>query len=143
VSERLPEAGADEAVPALQARALAVIERVNGRSPLHDASLSASLPRAIAASPTLVLRALRCTLRRVEATGLDAIVARSPEVMSGALVFRGTRVLVKTLLDHLAAGESLDEFLDQFPTVKREQATALLSAAEALIQARLDEDPAR
>ena len=79
----------------------------------------------------------------MEATGLDAIVARSPEVMSGALVFRGTRVLVKTLLDHLAAGESLDEFLDQFPTVKREQATALLSAAEALIQARLDEDPAR
>lgn len=93
--------------------------------------------------PTLVLRASRCTLRRVEANGLDAIVARSPDVMSGALVFRGTRVLVKTLLDHLAAGESLDEFLDQFPTVKREQATALLSAAEALIQARLDEDPAR
>lgn len=66
----------------------------------------------------------------------DAIVSRSPDVMSGALVFRGTRVLVKTLLDQLAAGDSIDEFLDEFPTVKREQAVALLSLTEELISTR-------
>lgn len=79
----------------------------------------------------------------MEPARFDAIVSRSPDVMSGALVFRGTRVLVKTLLDHLAAGDSIDEFLDQFPTVKREQAVALLSLTEELIQARLDEGAPR
>jgi uncharacterized protein (DUF433 family) len=59
--------------------------------------------------------------------------------MSGTPVFRGTRVPVKNLLDYLAAGESLDEFLDQFPTVKRDQAVAVIAAAEEMILARLGE----
>jgi uncharacterized protein (DUF433 family) len=49
-----------------------------------------------------------------------------PETMSGAPVFRGTRVPVATLLDNLAAGVTLDEFLDNFPTVHREQAVQVL-----------------
>jgi uncharacterized protein (DUF433 family) len=53
---------------------------------------------------------------------VKSIVTVSPDVMSGVPVFRGTRVPVKNLLDYLAAGDSLDEFLAQFPTVKREQA---------------------
>jgi uncharacterized protein (DUF433 family) len=54
------------------------------------------------------------------------IVSRDPEVMSGELVFAGTRVEVKTLVDYLKAGHSLDDFLDGFPTVSREQAEAYL-----------------
>ncbi len=54
------------------------------------------------------------------------IVSRDPEIMSGELVFAGTRVEVKTLVDYLKAGHSLDEFLDDFPTVSREQAEGYL-----------------
>jgi uncharacterized protein (DUF433 family) len=72
-------------------------------------------------------------------SSLDRLVSSSPEVMSGTAVFRGTRVPIKNLLDYLAAGDSLDEFLAQFPTVKREQATELLAVAEELILARLGE----
>lgn len=55
-----------------------------------------------------------------------SVVSRSPEIMSGAAVFDGTRVPVQSLLDYLAGGHTLDEFLDDFPTVKREQAVGLL-----------------
>lgn len=54
------------------------------------------------------------------------VITRSPEVMSGAPVFAGTRVPVQTIIDYLAGGHSLDEFLDDFPTVRREQALELL-----------------
>ena len=54
------------------------------------------------------------------------IVFRDPEVMSGELVFSSTRVEVKTLIDYLKAGHSLDDFLEGFPTVSREQAEAYL-----------------
>ncbi len=54
------------------------------------------------------------------------IVSRDPEVMSGELVFAGTRVEVKTLVDYLKAGHPLDEFFDDFPTVSREQAEGYL-----------------
>ncbi|MBI4560917.1 MAG: DUF433 domain-containing protein, partial [Candidatus Rokubacteria bacterium] len=53
---------------------------------------------------------------------LDSVVQTDPEILGGTPVFRGTRVPVKNLLDYLAAGDSLDQFLDDFPTVKREQA---------------------
>ena len=74
---------------------------------------------------------------------IDAIVSVSPDVMSGTPVFRGTRVPIKNLLDYLAAGDSLAEFLDQFPTVKREQATALIELAEDLLLSKMDEAPPR
>jgi uncharacterized protein (DUF433 family) len=54
------------------------------------------------------------------------VVSRDPEIMSGELVFSGTRVEVKTLIDYLKAGHSLDDFLEGFPTVSREQAEAYL-----------------
>ncbi|WP_013321207.1 DUF433 domain-containing protein [Gloeothece verrucosa] len=57
------------------------------------------------------------------------IISRSPEIMSGTPVFTGTRVPVQTLLDYLKAGESIDDFLDGFPTVTREQVIALLEEA--------------
>lgn len=57
------------------------------------------------------------------------IISASPEVMGGTPVFAGTRVPVQTLLDYLKAGESIDDFLDGFPTVTREQVIALLEEA--------------
>jgi uncharacterized protein (DUF433 family) len=57
------------------------------------------------------------------------IISSSPEIMGGTPVFTGTRVPVQTLLDYLKAGESIDDFLDGFPTVTREQVIALLEEA--------------
>lgn len=56
------------------------------------------------------------------------------DVMSGTPVFRGTRVPVRTLFDYIADGSSLDDFLDNFPTVRREQALRLLEfVTESLV----------
>jgi uncharacterized protein (DUF433 family) len=55
-------------------------------------------------------------------------VSRDPEIMSGALCFSGTRVLVKALFDYLE-GSSLEEFLEDFPSVSREMAVAVIEAA--------------
>jgi len=63
----------------------------------------------------------------------NPIVSSSPEVMGGTPVFTGTRVPVQTLLDYLKAGESIDEFLDGFPTVTREQVISLLEIMERQI----------
>jgi uncharacterized protein (DUF433 family) len=57
-------------------------------------------------------------------------VSRNPDVMGGAPVFSGTRVPVQTLLDYLEAGDSIDEFLEGFPSVKREQVIAFLEEAK-------------
>lgn len=57
------------------------------------------------------------------------IISASPEIMGGTPVFTGTRVPVQTLLDYLKAGESINDFLDGFPTVTREQVIALLEEA--------------
>jgi uncharacterized protein (DUF433 family) len=65
----------------------------------------------------------------MESLKQENIVSRNPNVMNGALVFAGTRVPVKVLIDHLAAGDSLDDFLEGFPGVGREQAVAYLEMA--------------
>lgn len=57
------------------------------------------------------------------------IISTSPEVMGGTPVFAGTRVPVQTLLDYLKTGESINDFLDGFPTVTREQVIAFLEEA--------------
>ena len=65
----------------------------------------------------------------------EEILSRDPEVMNGALVFAGTRVPVEILVQHLTAGDAIDVFLEDFPTVTREQAIAYremtLEAADA------------
>ncbi len=53
------------------------------------------------------------------------VISASPEIMGGTPVFASTRVPVETLLDYLKAGESIDDFLDGFPTVTKEQVIAL------------------
>lgn len=60
----------------------------------------------------------------------SSIISASPEIMGGTPVFAGTRVPVQTLFDYLKAGESINDFLDGFPTVTREQVIALLEEAQ-------------
>ena len=60
---------------------------------------------------------------------LKQIVHSDPEIVSGTPVFVGTRVPAEALLDYLEGGETIDEFLDDFPSVSREQAIAFLEGA--------------
>ncbi len=57
-------------------------------------------------------------------------ISAEPEVMGGTVVFTGTRVPVQTLLDYLEAGETIDDFLEGFPSVTREQVIAFLEDAK-------------
>ena len=58
------------------------------------------------------------------------VISCDPSIMGGTAVFRGTRVPVQTLLDYLEAGESIDDFLEGFPSVTREQVIAFLEEAK-------------
>ena len=61
---------------------------------------------------------------------LSAVIHSNPEILGGTPVFVGTRVPAQSLFDYLEGGESLDEFLGQFPTVTRAQAIAALELAK-------------
>jgi len=63
----------------------------------------------------------------------DAVVHSEPQILGGTSVFRGTRVPVKTLFDYVEAGDRLDDFLDDFPVVTREQALAALAIGRAAL----------
>jgi uncharacterized protein (DUF433 family) len=64
------------------------------------------------------------------------IVMRDPEILHGAPVFRGTRVPVKALFDTLEAGETVEKFLEGFPTVSREMVVAALKQAHELLASK-------
>jgi uncharacterized protein (DUF433 family) len=61
----------------------------------------------------------------------QSFISRSSDIMGGTPVFAGTRVPIQTLLDYLEAGETIDAFLEGFPTVTREQVIAFLQEAKA------------
>ena len=67
---------------------------------------------------------------------LESVVRTDPEVLGGTPVFAGTRVPINNLLDYLAAGDSLERFLEHFPSVSREQAVAAIEIAKDLLTAR-------
>ncbi len=67
---------------------------------------------------------------------LKDLISIDPEVLAGQLVFKGTRVPIETLFDHLEAGISLEEFLEDFPTVSKEQAIATLEIANKLLTSK-------
>jgi len=69
------------------------------------------------------------------AQSVAAVVHSDPEIVGGTPVFLGTRVPLRNLIDYLEAGQSLHEFLDDFPTVSREQAVATLEAAHEVLSA--------
>jgi uncharacterized protein (DUF433 family) len=60
----------------------------------------------------------------------QSVISRNPEVLGGTPVFSGTRVPVRTLLDYVEAGETIDDFLAGFPSVSREQVLAFLQEAK-------------
>ena len=61
----------------------------------------------------------------------SSVVSADPNVMSGAPVFKGTRVLAQTLIEHIEAGDTIDDFLEGFPSVTREQVVAFLEEMKA------------
>ena len=63
------------------------------------------------------------------------VVSISPEILSGTPVFAGTRVPVQTLLDYIEAGDSIDDFLEGFPSVSRDQVIAFLEETKARVLA--------
>jgi len=67
---------------------------------------------------------------------VNEIITVDKDILSGQPVFTGTRVPVESLFDHLEAGVPLDEFLDDFPTVSKEQAIALLDIANKLLTSK-------
>jgi len=66
-----------------------------------------------------------------------SVVTSSPDVMGGTPVFAGTRVPVENLLDYIEGGESIDDFLEGFPSVSREQVIAFLEETKAQLLARV------
>jgi uncharacterized protein (DUF433 family) len=67
---------------------------------------------------------------------LNNLIAIDPEILGGQPVFKGTRVPIETLFDHLEAGVPLEEFLEDFPTVSKEQAIAILEIANKLLTSK-------
>ena len=65
-----------------------------------------------------------------------SVIHSDPEILNGTPVFRGTRVPIQNLFDYLEGGDTLDEFLDNFPSVSREQALEVLQLAETLVTTR-------
>jgi uncharacterized protein (DUF433 family) len=85
------------------------------------------------------------SVRVVDLDGLESqmvnaatpVIVRDPDILGGTPVFRGTRVPFQTLLDYLEGGQTLDEFLDDFPTVSREAAVHALEHAKSLVVSEL------
>ena len=68
----------------------------------------------------------------------SSVVHRDPDILGGTPVFVGTRVPIRALLDYLEAGDPLDEFLEDFPSVTRAQAVAALRLAKQMLVAHAD-----
>src|SRR6266850_2099433 len=85
--------------------------------------------------PELYARLLRMYIGGTCMTRLSDIVRCDPDVLGGMPVFAGTRVPIQSLFDYLEGGETLDEFLRQFPSVKRDQTIAALDLARATLLA--------
>ena len=64
-----------------------------------------------------------------QAMDVRSVLSSDPEIVSGAVVFKGTRVPVDVLFEHLAAGDTIEVFLSDFPTVERSQVEAVLKLA--------------
>lgn len=65
------------------------------------------------------------------ATAKQPLITSTPDILGGTPVFRGTRVPIQTLIEYLEGGQTIEDFLDRFPTVTREQVIAFLEEAKA------------
>jgi uncharacterized protein (DUF433 family) len=75
-------------------------------------------------------------LLNLDMQNIKDLITIDPETLGGQPVFKGTRVPVDSLFDHLESGISIDEFLDDFPTVSKEQAIAIMELARKLISSK-------
>lgn len=71
--------------------------------------------------------------KKLKTIAVDSVITSDDEILSGTPVFKSTRVPIKNLIDYLEAGNSLDEFLDDFPSVSRDQATQTLKLAKEIL----------
>ena len=69
----------------------------------------------------------------------DKAITRNPDILGGTPVFSGTRVPIRILIEHLEAGDRLDDFLDSYPTVSRDQAIEVLKTAKMALTGEPDE----
>ena len=70
-------------------------------------------------------------------TGIASVIMKDPEILGGEPVFRGTRVPFKVLTDYLEGGDTLDQFLEEYPSVSRELAVAAIEEARLTLIAQL------
>ena len=85
--------------------------------------------------PERVRASLTDNLTTLEIAMDTSVVSRDPEIMSGALCFTGTRVLVQSLFDYFEGNSSLEDFLEDFPSIPRNKAIAVLEAARERLYA--------
>ena len=78
------------------------------------------------------LQESRLSLDQLQRLTTAGIVSASPGIVSGAVVFAGTRVPIYNLWDYLSGGDSISDFLDSFPTVRREQVDQALTLTQAM-----------
>jgi uncharacterized protein (DUF433 family) len=108
------------------------VERARRAERLNCAALMA--PQSCALVKIIhVYRILSCYNHCVTSEELKGIVHSDAEIMGGTPVFVGTRVPLQNLIDYLEGGESIEDFLDGFPSVKREQVIAVIEAAKLKI----------
>ena len=69
----------------------------------------------------------------------NKVISKDPGILGGTPVFSGTRIPIRILIEHLEAGDRLDDFLDSYPTVSRDQAIAVLNAAKTALTGEPDE----
>ena len=72
----------------------------------------------------------------------ETLIEKNPEILGGTPVFVGTRVPVRILMEHLEAGDRLDEFLDDFPSVSRDQAVGVQERAKSMLAGEQGESSA-
>ena len=72
----------------------------------------------------------------------DMLIDRNPDILGGTPVFTGTRVPVRILMEHLEAGDRLDDFLNDYPSVSREQAVEAIGRAATMLIGEADESAA-
>jgi uncharacterized protein (DUF433 family) len=111
-----------------------------GAAPHFALAVQRAMPPGSPLTQTLGSKKSTIFPRRAKLTSLEAImdsslVKRDPEIMSGALCFTGTRVPVKNLFDYLEGSSSLEEFLEDFPSVSRDRAVKVLEAARERLAA--------
>src|SRR6266576_515124 len=103
----------------------------------HKPRFCARSPRSPPLAPNGREKCYTRSIWRPAMTSSDDVIVKDPQIMGGAPVFRGTRVPLQALFDYLEGGETLEEFLDGYPSVSREMAIRALEEAKQLLSARI------